>query len=684
MTPPATNINDLLQAGFKHYQAGNLSQAEAVYRDVLRAKPDLFQAHYGLAGVLARGARAAEAVASYRAAVGLRPDLADLQADLGLALVTIGSMTDAEAAFRAALALQPNLFGAAYNLGNLLAATGRPSEAVGFYRKAVTVNPDFAEAHYNLGLAHFKAGEPAPAIAAYQAAFNLKPDSARIADTLGNLLLDAGRLDDAAEVFRHAGDAGAEKLGFLFRSYLLLPRIAESVEQIQEARARLAQGLDELSRMDGVIHDPPALTNDAFFYLAYAGENDRQVMEAAHRMFRAHSPVLNYVSPHLEQTRARRREKRGPIRIGFLSQFLCSHTIGRLNKGLIAGLDRKKFHVTVIHTAAAKRDEMREAIDRAADAAVTLPADLAGAQRTVADLQLDLLHFPDIGMNAFTYFLAYARLAPVQTMGWGHPDTTGLDTVDYFLSFDTAEAEGAAAHYTETLVRLARPSVYYEPDAKIDPKPARAEFGLPDTGALYGCLQSLFKFHPDFDAVMAEVLERDPTGRIVLVDWVQPTWRELLRARWARTYPILLERMIFQPRLPGDRFRQLVALMDVMLDPLHFGGGNTFYEALAQGVPTVTWPSPFLRGRLITGFYRLLGVSEGLIARDVKNFAAIAGTLATNPQYRAEICAPLMERAASLYRDQAAVRELEAFFEAATNADVKGEKITDWRFPPSA
>ncbi|MHB1204555.1 MAG: O-linked N-acetylglucosamine transferase family protein [Rhodospirillaceae bacterium] len=485
-------------------------------------------------------------------------------------------------------------------------------------------------------------------------------------------------------MFRRAGEAGAEKLGFLFRSYLLLPRIAESVEQIRDVRARLVQGLDELDRMDGVIHDPPALTNDAFFYLAYAGENDRPVMEAARRMFRAHSPVLNYVSPHIEQTRARRREKGRPIRIAFLSQFLCSHTIGRLNKGLIAGLDGTKFHVTVIHTAAAKRDAMREAIDRAADATVTLPADLAAAQRVVADLQLDLLHFPDIGMNAFTYFLAYARLAPVQTVGWGHPDTTGLDTIDYFLSFDTGEAEGAAAHYTETLVRFSRPSVYYEPDAKIDPKPARADFGLPGTGALYGCLQSLFKFHPDFDAVMAEVLERDPAGRIVLVDWVQPTWRELLRARWARTYPILMERVTFQPRLPGDRFRQLVSLMDVMLDPLHFGGGNTFYEALAQGVPTVTWPSPFLRGRLITGFYRLLGVEEGLIAQDVKDFAEMAVTLATNPTRRTEICAPLMERAATLYRDAAAVRELEAFFEAAVNADLNGKTITDWSFTPSA
>ncbi len=671
----AANLKDVLLDGYTRLKGGDRAGAAAAFRQALQLDPALFQAHAGLAQ--AEG-HAAAGLEHWRAAVRLKPDVAELQAEFGLALINNGHVAEAAAAFRAALTLKPALFGAAYNLGNALAALGKPDEALEPYRLAIAHKPDFAEAHFNLGLAHFKLGQSAEALAAYRAAFALRPDLPKIADTLGNLLLDEGRGEEAAAVFTQAAEAGSEKIGFQFRAHLLLPRIAASTAQIAAARARLAEGLTRLMSADGVIADPPGLTNDALFYLAYGGENDRLLMEAAHRMFRAHSPVLSYVSPHLAETRARG----GKIKIGFLSQFLCSHTIGRLNKGLIAGLDRDRFHVTVIHTAAARRDEMRAAIDQAADATITLPADLAGAQAAVAGLKLDVLHFPDIGMNAFTYFLAYARMAPVQTMGWGHPVTTGTDTIDYFLSFDTAEAAGAEAHYTETLARLARPSVRYEPDARITHKLPRAEFGLPAEGALYGCLQSLFKFHPDFDAVMADVLARDPEGWIVLVDWVQPTWMRQLRERWGKTHPILLERVVVVPRQPGERFRHLVAAMDVMIDPMHFGGGNTFYEALAQEVPTITWPSPYLRGRLVTGFYKLLGLDEGLIAATPADLAPLAVALAKDPGHRAKVCAPLFERGHTLYRDQAAVAELGAFFKAAVDAGRTGTKIKTWSFSP--
>ena len=678
-TPDTATLKDLLVAGYARLQAGDRAGAAGAFHAALAREPALFQAHAGLAQAALAEGRAAEGLEHWREAVRLKPDIAEMQSEFGLALVNAGQVADAAAAFQAALTLKPSLYAVAYNLGNALAALGKPGEALAPYRQAILHKPDFAEAHFNLGLAQFKLGQSAEALEAYHAAFALKPDSPKIADTLGNLLLDEGRMEDAAAVFTRAAGAGAEPLGFLFRASLLLPRIAESPAQIAAARARLSEGLERIMGADGVIHDPASLTNDALFYLAYGGGDDWPLMETVARFFRTKSPVLNYVSPHL----AARAEHGARIKVGFLSQFLCSHTIGRLNAGLIARLDRTKFHVTVIHTAAARRDEVRAAIDHSADAAITLPADLAGAQRAVADLRLDLLHFPDIGMNAFTYFLAYARMAPVQCMGWGHPDTTGTGAIDYFLSYDAAEPEGAEAHYTETLVRLARPSVCYEPDAKITEKLPRAAFALPETGALYGCLQSLFKLHPEFDAVLADVAVRDPTGWIVLVDWVQPAWMRLLRERWARTHPILLDRVIVVPRQPGERFRHLVANMDVMIDPLHFGGGNTFYEALAQDVPTVTWPSPYLRGRLITGFYKLLGLGDGLIADAPADLAPLAVALAHDPEHRAKTCAPQFAKGHTLYRDHAAVQELGAFFAAAVAAGRSGTKINAWRFPPT-
>jgi hypothetical protein len=94
---------------------------------------------------------------------------------------------------------------------------------------------------------------------------------------------------------------------------------------------------------------------------------------------------------------------------------------------------------------------------------VTLSGRLPQWQAQVAALELDALFYPDIGMWPSTYFLAYARLAPVQMVSYGHPDTTGIDTVDYFLGGDAPmEPEGAEAYYSERLVRFTRLPFCYQ------------------------------------------------------------------------------------------------------------------------------------------------------------------------------------------------------------------------------
>jgi len=707
MASQTADIQALLQAGLTHYAAGDLNQAESAYRQVLAHKPDQPDAlhllgriacdrgdhdvalaqlqravaqrpdaaiyHRSLAETYVAAGRPLDAIAAYQTSLRLKSPAPRVSNELGNLLAAAGRLDEAEAAYRAALAAEQDVSHAAYNLANLLRSRGALEEATTFYARAVAARPDFAEAHFNMGHVLANRSQWDAALTCYRRAFALKPESAIIAGGLATLLLDANRTDEAMQVLAQASNASRDPLGFRLRAQICLPRIYRSWDHIREVRARVTSGLDEFARTEGVIHNPPEVMTDALFYLAYAGDNDRPLMEAAHRLFRAHSPVLNYTSPHLREVRARKDSR---IRIGMVSQHLWNHTIGKLNRGLIAQLDRSKFHVTVIHSADARHDDMRRAIDRAADEVVSVPADLAAAQKIIADLRLDLLHFPDIGMTPFTYFLAYARLAPVQTVSWGHPDTTGLDTIDYFLSFAAGEPEDADTAYSETLIRFARPSVFYEPDAYITERMPRADFGLPAEGRLYGCLQSLFKFHPDFDDILAGVIARDPGAWIVTVEGTNPAWKEILRRRWADRAPILCERVLFLPRQAEDRFKHLVANMDLLLDPVHFGGGNTFYEAMAQGVPTVTWPGHYFRGRIIVGLYRLLGLQDPPIVENLADYAEYAVALARDTARRNKISDFLRENGAALYRDNAAVREVESFFHAAVNAARKGETVS--------
>ena len=81
----------------------------------------------------------------------------------------------------------------------------------------------------------------------------------------------------------------------------------------------------------------------------------------------------------------------------------------------------------------------------------------------------------------------------MQCNSWGHPDTSGFPTLDYYLSSDLMEPPDGQDHYTERLVRLPNLSIYYEP---IDLQPValdRADLGLRSTATVYWCGQSLLQ-----------------------------------------------------------------------------------------------------------------------------------------------------------------------------------------------
>jgi predicted O-linked N-acetylglucosamine transferase (SPINDLY family) len=335
-------------------------------------------------------------------------------------------------------------------------------------------------------------------------------------------------------------------------------------------------------------------------------------------------------------------------------------------------LDRERFEMILFHPGDSAIEGTGEG-----DTAVELPTRIAEARARIAEAKPDLLYFPDIGMSALTYFLAFARLAPVQCIGWGHPDTTGIPNADYWLSAADWEPEDGERHYSERLVRLRHPPVYY-PRPAPPPKKSRAELGLPANGRLYLAPMSLFKFHPQYDAVLARILDADTDAHLLLATGHAPEWNELLQARIAGVSPGAARRLLFLPRLSFPDFQALAALGDAFLDPIYFGGGRTSLDLFAQGVPIVNWPGPFMRSRITYGFYRRMEMTD-LVAADHDAYAALALRLARELDWREAMRRKVAERSAVLYENDAAVRELEAFFQAAVEAASDGRRLERWR-----
>ena len=614
----------------------------------------------------ARRGDLAGATAALRAAEtagGAPATLAAFFAALGLSFHQAGRLAEAAAAYEDALRLDPRLAEPHNNLAGLRLAQGRTAEAEAHYRQALALEPRLTAALGNLVILLRRGARLGEAETACRTALAAAPGSAEVRLHLGRVLEEQGRTEEARAAY---GDANTLKPSFASaaRQALALPVIAASAADAAEARARFEAGLTRLEQAPDMSVDLDALGQLRWFNLAYQGGDDRPLAERLCRLFRARAPQLTFEAPHLAAWTAPRGRR---IRVGFLSDFFRDHSIARFYRGFVERLDRARFEVTVIHGPGSVRDAVRDAIDAAADRALTLAGPLAAQQRRVAELGLDALFHPDVGMSSATYWLAYGRLAPVQFTSLGHPVTSGLDTMDWFVSSALTEPEGAEAHYSERLAKLPRLPCFYPRPAAVRPA-SRADFGLPEAGTLYGCPQSLFKLHPEFDAVLAEIAARDPTGWIVVPAAPEPWWTKLLKARWERQAPGLLDRVVFLPRVAGGDFARLCAVFDVLLDPIHFGSGVTLYESLAAGTPTVTWPGRFARGRYVAGAYRQMGVADAPVAPRLGDYAGLAVALGADADRRAAVRAATLGALGELYEDGRTLAEMETFIADATGA----------------
>ncbi len=117
-------------------QAGKLGEAERLYRRVIEAQPDNWEAHNNLGNVLADLGDFDRAAASLQRAVALNPGYALGHNNLGTVLREQGRLDQAVAAYRRALAIDPDLSGAHFNLGTALRDQNKPDQAVASYRRA--------------------------------------------------------------------------------------------------------------------------------------------------------------------------------------------------------------------------------------------------------------------------------------------------------------------------------------------------------------------------------------------------------------------------------------------------------------------------------------------------------------------------------------------------------------------
>ena len=728
---------DIFALALARHRSGELREAETLYRQVLRERPDDYRVHHLLGGVLHALGRP-EALKSIDRAIELSPKLASIHQDRGVILAALRRMDEACSSFARAVELEPakldarsqyaqaldltgqhaeaivqlrqvlkqspNDIGLQINLALLMKRAGELVDAAQLFEHILSKSPRQFECHYNLAEIYARQNKNILAFDHLDKAAKLKPKDAGLRNGIGNLLRamkrpteaiaqygEAIRLDPSSHIpyynqglaFRSIGKFGEARKGFdkawrknpkfleaKFASCIAnLQPVYESVEDVLSCRLDYSEELADLTRWFKELNYPVALAevigSHQPFYLPYQQWIDTQ-LQAAYGDIAVQVMARKYgvASPGPAKLAS------SPIKVGFVSGFFREHSNWRVPiKGWIGQLDAARHEIYGYYT----DDESDEETARASEKCFKFaqgPRSLDEWRQLILEDRLDVLIYPEVGMDRIASQLAAQRLAPVQCCSWGHPVTSGFSTIDYFLSSDLMEPAGGQEHYTESLVRLPNLSVYCERPSPPSTAARRGDYNIRANAVAFWCCQSLPKYAPIYDDVFPRIATQLPNCQFAFIEFpdsphLSEIFLKRLEVAFSNYGMEASNHCVMLPRLSPDEFRAAMGLFDVMLDSIGWSGCNSTFDALAHDLPIVTIAGEFMRGRHTSAIFNMMNMGD-VVAVDVPRYVASAIMLGQSKSARSDFSARMALNKHLVYEDKACVLGLEKFLLNAT------------------
>lgn len=702
------SANEKIRQALEYHQAGNLLQAEHLYKKIIKKQsknaaalhmlgvlysqmenydsaivyikkalqiaPTDAYIHYNLGNVYRKKGDLDKAFSAYQKAVQVNPKFADGHYNMGTIFEHKGQLNEAVQCFQRALQIDPNLSDAYCSLGDIYQKKGNLDEAKLYYQKALQLDHTHTDAYIGLGNYFFQKEEFDEAARYYQKALKLDPYNIEVIYNMGNALKVQDKLDEAIAAYDKALSLKPDYfMASWARCIAQIPVIYQDQSDILPARERYNNEL--LNLRDTIKLDTPQNIDEAAkaigthqpFCLAYQGMNDRELQQIygdlVCKIMTARYPAFSDRPPMPAFSSAI------PLRVGLVSAYFRLHSNWKIPiKGWIENLDRKRFKLYGYHTDKVK-DFVTEAAKESFDRFVDNVYSFEDLCRTIREDNLHIIIYPEIGMDPTTVRLASLRLAPVQCASWGHADTTGLPTIDYYLGSDLMEPPDADEHYTEKLVRLPNLSVYYTP---IDIQPTgtnRESLGLRKESAVYLCSHTLPTHLPQYDEVYPRIAQQVGDCRFLFVSYYkQKAVTEQFRSRLSKTFSRSglnpEEYLVFLSYLTPQQYLAVNYLSDVFLDTMEWSGCNSSFEAINCNLPIVTLPGKLMRGRHSMAILTMMGVTD-TIAKSLDHYIELAVKLGRDPESRRLISEKISANKHLIYRDKTCIAALEDFLERA-------------------
>ncbi len=656
-------IHNKLVTAFNFHNQGCFDKAQIIYEQILELDPLNFDALRLLGSLAAQINEFDLALTLLIKALKLNSNNPYLFNSLGNVYTELGDMKNALNNFNRAVSLKPDFAEAYSNRSKALKELGFLDQALKSCNNAIALSSDYADAYNNLGLIFLKLNLYDESLASFSTAINIRPNYAEAYFHQGLVFVELLKLNEARSCFMKAIEINP--LYFNARwaiPFSYVPYFFIEQTNYDLLREQLSLSFDELSDWltDDKLKDAyKAVGSTQAFYLAYHNFNNKNLLSKYGAIC---CNLMNYWQLH-NNFQSSPLSKSGKIRVGIIGEHIRYHSVwNAITKGFVLNFDLTKFEIHIFHLGSFQDNETRLAKSTASSFTENI-THLPSLCKSILSKHIEVLLYPEVGMNPLTCQLASLRLAPIQLATWGHPETTGLPSIDYYLSAEFFEPVHAEQAYAEVLIKLPNLGCYYS-NLKVTPKPLDLNsLNINVDFPILLCPGVTFKYTPENDYVFIEIAKQLKLCQFVFFIKDKHS-ADLLKNRLTNSFLSagmdVNEYVFFIPWLNSEEFYGLMHQADVYLDTLGFSGFNTAMQAIDCALPLVTIDGEFMRGRLASGILKRMGLTE-LIANSKQAFIELAVRLASNKTYRQNISEKIIELRAILYEDKEPVLALQNF-----------------------
>lgn len=599
----------------------------------------------------------------YRALEISPDDIASLVNCAG-ALHELKRFEDAIFYFNKAISLDPNYAEAWCNKGNTLLVLKQYADAIAHYDRALSLKIDYAEAWSSKGNVLYEIKRYDEAIIHQDKALSLKPDYAEAWSNKGVILQSTGRVFDARVCLEKALELKPDLYWARWaKLFISTPAIFLGGENLQELRKKFSLELEQLDKWffeENLDEAYEVVGSIQPFYLTYQELNNKELLskygQLCYRLMN-HSKNFNKLHNVVEQ-------KNKKIKLGIVGDQIYDHSVwNAITKGLVFNLDASKFEIHIFHLGSIVDDETHSAKARATTF-TNKQASILEWTKAIIEKNVDVLFYPEIGIDSLTVKLACLRLAPLQIVSWGHPQTTGLPTVDYYFSAELFEGASSEEAYTENLVKLPNLGTIYSKLSIVSTKFDFESFGISPNEPILICPGTPYKFAPQYDWILVEIAKRLGKCKLIFFNFENNNLSKILKTRLEKAFHeanlVFDDYVVFIPWLKKEYFYGLMECADVFLDTIGFSGFNTAMQAIDCALPIVAKEGRFMRGRFASGILKRMSMPE-LIANTDEIYIELVIRLVRDKSFRNQVVEKIIEMRDILYEDSEPIHFFENF-----------------------